>query len=54
MKWLLIKMLKRRIKKAIIEQIILKETGKTIVAKAYGPMIKNYEDTIMFLEAQNK
>ena len=29
-------------------------TERTIVKQAYGNMIKNYEDTIMFLKANRK
>ena len=43
--------MKNRLKKALKDQL---KVDNTIVLQAYGNMIKNYKDTIMFLEAQGK
>ena len=43
--------MKNRLKKAQKDQ---EKLNNTIVIQAYNNMIKNYKDTIMFLEAQSK
>jgi len=48
MKWLLIKMLKNRIKKA--EKI--KSLNGPIIEHAYNDMIKNYKYSVIYLESQ--
>ena len=47
MTWLIIKLLKRKIKKA--EKV--KSKNGCIVEHAYNNMIKNFNDTIMYLKA---
>lgn len=49
MKKILIKLIKYQIKKEIINQN--KIQNNQILYKSYSIMIKNYKDTIMFLEA---
>ena len=48
MKWIVIKILRYRIKKAEKR----KYNNGDIVAQAYSIMIKCYKDTIMFLESE--
>jgi len=50
MKWITIKLMKLQLKIARKQQIKL---NNIIVARAYGKMIKNYKDTIMYLNSHN-
>jgi len=49
MKWILIKMLKYRVNRAEKR----KSRNGSIIEQAYNNMIRNYKNTIMFLEAEN-
>jgi len=51
MRLIAIWIMKNRLKKAQKDQLKL---NNTIVKQAYDNMIKNYKDTIMFLEANSK
>lgn len=52
--WITIKLLEITVKKCKKRQVILKTKGggDAIVAQAYGNMIKNYESSILYLNAQ--
>ena len=53
MKRLLIIMLKHRVRRAKKEQSRLIRGGATVVADAYGTLIKSYESSILFLNAES-
>ena len=48
MTWILIQLMKHRIYKAKKKQL----KHNSILKQAYSTMIKNYKDTIMFLQAE--
>jgi len=52
MKRILIIMLKYRIKKAKKTQTKLILEGSSIIAAAYGSLIRSYEDSILFLNSE--
>lgn len=52
MKWLLIRLLRHRIKKAKRTQVEFDLYGDIIFTKAYGKMIETYESAIRFVEAE--
>ena len=51
MRWIATIIMKMMLTKAKNDQF---DTEHTVVKQAYGNMIKNYEDTIMFLKANRK
>jgi len=48
----LLRLMRKKLAKTILRQHILDLEGDTILVRAYSDMIKSYEDTIMFLEAE--
>jgi hypothetical protein len=54
MKWLLVKMLKHRVKIAKRAEVKFMKDGCTIMAQAYRTMIEAYESSILFLNAERK